>query len=109
MTAEMLINCHIKCKFICGNCKRTQRESLEKCIQKSAKKGSQNRFKWGVKSKMTYRDRTKRVKSSKKMEFKFGMNANKIELHEMNDATRMENMMRKTHLALNKSLCESEK
>lgn len=47
MAAEMLINCQIKCKFICGNCKRTHREKLEKCIQESAKKGSQNRFKWG--------------------------------------------------------------
>lgn len=74
---ETMINCQIKCKFICGCCKWSLREIQEKKCTKEIRE-------WKMISKMTWEAEgwMERVKLSKKMEFKWKWN--KIEMQEVN-------------------------
>lgn len=102
MTVKTMINCQIKCKFICECAVNDCSETPERALHGM-------RCKRDLISKVTYGGiEDERNVSNRQRKWNSKLKWNQIEMQEANDI-RVENMIRNEHFALNKSLCEFDK
>lgn len=114
MAAKTMINCQIKCKFICGSSANGHTKSQKVYARKYEKGIGKGNIRMENEIKDDLAGGEKGTCQIVKENWNISLKWNKIEMQEMNDTIRydtawVENMIRKTHFALNKSLCEFEK